>query len=426
MSPKSIAIALTSLLAAPLALELGYRAWTRAGGYRYSASSARNEIALVLSPLRNARVVRLPRDEEAELTVQFLHPYLGVEYKSGPRWTISAELFSKRSEAEYTVLILGGSVSGLFASGRGAQHLRELLRADPLFAGRTVRCINQGRGGFKQPQQLMLLSYLFARGFLPDMVLEIDGFNEVALSNDNRARGLHPLYPSFIPWARLGSSGAASPELLDAQLATWREWRGAERLAVSAAESPWLHSALLGRWTLWRLRRMRARWAEAQLSYMDLFDSEVGDEPWRGPPFDESLDGALGQVAWAWKESSLAMRAQCAERGIDYVHVLQPTLHDQGSKPVTEEELRTGGVLESWSEGVRSGYPLLRKVGEELREEGVDFLDLSRAFSGVEESLYYDGCHFGDRGNEILAERIAEGVLAALEREAAGRTGDGR
>jgi len=419
VSSKRVAIALASLLAAPLALELGYRAWTRTGDYRYSASSARNEIALVLSPLRNARPVRLPREEEAQVTVQFLHPYLGVEYKSGSRWTISAEEFSKRSEAEYTVLILGGSVSAIFASGRGAQHLRELLRADPRFAGRTVRCINQGRGGYKQPQQLMLLGYLFARGIRPDLVLEIDGFNEVALGNDNATRRLHPLYPPFIPWARLGSFGGASPELLDAQLATWREWRRAERVAASASRSPLLHSALIGRWTIRRLRCMRARWIEAQRGYMDLLGSQAGDEPWRGPPFEEGPEAAPGRVARAWKDASLDMRALCAERGIAYVHVLQPTLHDEGSKPATQEELRVGTMLDTWREGVRAGYPLLREAGEELRAQGVDFLDLSRAFSDVEQSVYYDGCHFDDRGNEILAERIAEAVLAALERERA-------
>jgi hypothetical protein len=425
VSLKRIAIALTSLLAAPLALEFGYRAWIRAGGHRYSTSSARSEIDLVLSPMRNARQGELPRGEEDQILVQALHPYCGVESKPRSEWTRSAEEFSKRSEAEYTILVLGGSVAGIFA-GRGTQHLTETVRADPRSAGRSVRCINQGRAGFKQPQQLMLLGYFFARGIRPDMVLEIDGFNEVALGHDNRAHGLHPLYPYFVPWARLASSGAISPELLDAQLATWSEWRGAERLASSASASPLLHSSLLGRWTIWRLRRMRTRWIAAQRNYMELLAAGVGDEPWRGPPFDGSLDSALELVASGWKEASRGMREECAERGIAYLHVLQPTLHDEGSKPVTEEEMRVGTMVETWRRGVVAGYPLLRKAGEELRAEGVEFLDLSRAFSDVEQSLYDDCCHFGDRGNEILAERIAEVVLAALERERAGRAGDGR
>ena len=120
-----------------------------------------------------------------------------------------------------------------------------------------------------------------------------------------------------------------------------------------------------------------------------------------------------------WSESSRTMRSMCAERGIAYVHVLQPTLHDPGSKPLTPEEIETGQTAEWWRAASTRGYPLLREEGKRLREEhDIVFVDASLVFRDVPETLYYDHCHFGRRGNEILARPVADGILESLRREA--------
>ena len=45
---------------------------------------------------------------------------------------------------------------------------------------------------------------------------------------------------------------------------------------------------------------------------------------------------------------------------------------------------------------------------------GIEFLDASRVFQDVEETLYYDPCHFNEEGNLILAEAIAPAFLAVI------------
>jgi hypothetical protein len=98
--------------------------------------------------------------------------------------------------------------------------------------------------------------------------------------------------------------------------------------------------------------------------------------------------------------------------------VLQPTLADPGSKPLTEAEVASGTCLPSWLEGVHYGYPRMRELGQRLRELGLDFVDGSYVFRDVTEKLYHDVCHFDLRGNELLAALIAESIL---ERERARR-----
>jgi lysophospholipase L1-like esterase len=101
----------------------------------------------------------------------------------------------------------------------------------------------------------------------------------------------------------------------------------------------------------------------------------------------------------------------CRGRSIPFLHVLQPTLHDPGSKVATAEEIEKGTLHPRWHEGVVLGYPMLRQAGAELAREGVPFLDLSMLFSDRTDTIYFDGCHFGQKGNELLARRIAAAIL---------------
>ena len=50
-----------------------------------------------------------------------------------------------------------------------------------------------------------------------------------------------------------------------------------------------------------------------------------------------------------------------------------------------------------------------------LREEGFSFLDLTTVFDQVKEDVFLDNLHPGDRGNELIARRLAETVGRVLE-----------
>ncbi len=138
------------------------------------------------------------------------------------------------------------------------------------------------------------------------------------------------------------------------------------------------------------------------------------DSPLLGPRFEGEGPEAIELAVELWREASQDIAALCARRGIAYLHVLQPTLHDPGAKRVSEDEIRTGGAAFEWIQGVRQGYPRLRAAGEALRAQGFPFWDASRLFAEVEETLYYDACHFNRKGNQILAMAVADAFLGSL------------
>lgn len=359
-----------------------------------------------------------PRFDESRLLV---HPYFGWEQLS------SADLVeqdtgyyrSEAAEENFDICLLGGSVAGMFGQ-YGAAPLIEALVRDPRLAGRRIRVYSHARAAYKQPQQLFMLGYLLALGHRPDAVLEIDGFNETALALENSVKGVHPLHPPLFFWHQVSRSGEVDEAMLDRYAAARAARAGlgseTERFLASGA---W-RSCVLGKAGLLRLEMLRRRSVAAQTGLAaELAASAERRGLQRGPPPPQGELEQLAEIVRVWEESSVSMAALCAGRGIHYVQVLQPTLHDTGSKTWTAEETRDASLPEEWIEGARVLYPLLRAAAPRLRSRGVAFLDASLVFREEPGTLYYDGCHFGKRGNELLADAIAPALLEAIARAGA-------
>ena len=93
--------------------------------------------------------------------------------------------------------IFGGSGAAWFCEG-GSDRLGSRLAEAPSFRGREIVPLCFAHEGYKQPQQLLILSYFLSIGQELDLVVNIDGFNEVALSRLNDARGSDISMPSVM------------------------------------------------------------------------------------------------------------------------------------------------------------------------------------------------------------------------------------
>ncbi len=345
-----------------------------------------------------------------------LHPYFG--FHSG--WV--AELFDReidyyasgQGDASFDVLVVGGSVAANFGN-MGWARLAERLRQDPRLAGRELHLSRGARASYKQPQQLALVTYALQCGMQPDVVLNLDGFNEVALGRYNATLRTHPSYPSMQQWQHISRNPLQDEEGADLLLAMRAHRDRAMHLAQLGLDWRLTRSAVLGRWIAAEVRGEQRGLTDGLQAYTR-FLARAQSPALRGPKFDEPT--AIADNVAAWARCSRAIDAICAARGITYLHVLQPTLHDPGSgKPRHPDELAGGDAHPTWLEGVGTGYPLLRAAGAELAARGIAFLDGSRAFADVAQPLYYDNCHFGPEGNELLAECIATALLQALPAE---------
>src|SRR5262249_42955698 len=127
----------------------------------------------------SARPTRGRAGEDPRSLPTVIHPYLGFipEPRKGGDLVIGeVDRIPPHADNQLVVGVFGGS----FAAGMcayAAKELHEVLSRP----GKDAHIVCLAAGGYKQPQQLLTLAYLLAQGARFDVVLNVDGFNEVAL-----------------------------------------------------------------------------------------------------------------------------------------------------------------------------------------------------------------------------------------------------
>jgi len=247
------------------------------------------------------------------------------------------------------------------------------------------------------------------------MVLNIDGFNEVALPPvDNQPQGVNPIYPRGWFWQVGNLEDPGALKLLGELSLTERA-----RMNWAAVFADWGldRSALL---TLaWESRdRLFAVERDRILSAIRDHKSEQRNSyAATGPPMTFADDQAYyAYLARVWKDSSRQMQVLCDANAIAYRHFLQPNQFVGGSKPMAPEELRLVARPGLYGGPVVLGYPHLREQGAALEKAGVRFYDLTMVFKDVPERVYSDGCcHLTVDGYNRIA-----GVIGTLSRDGNG------
>lgn len=356
-----------------------------------------------------------------------LHPYLGFVQDpkrdtAARKWALNRQagdfgfprnfhpLFSEPSSQRVVVVVVGGSVARQIGYG-GNRFLQEGIARIPRFEGREVWVLALGLGGYKQPQQLMTVNYFLALGMPIDILINIDGFNEVVLpATENVSIGVNPFYPRG--WTFRVEGMGPEDRRLRGEITLLGGLR--RQLARVFSRVPLRYSATGS--LLWRLvDRVTVRAIRTRES--DLLAREAGGGSYqgRGPAFRFSDQSELYEaLADVWVRSSLQMHRLAGANGIEYYHFLQPNQYDEGSKRLTLEEQRRAWIDTAPArEPVMVGYPVLRARGKALRNAGVPFFDLTSTFRDVQATVYVDACcHYSERGIRIVVDLIVAAVAA--------------
>lgn len=357
-----------------------------------------------------------PRPDPEEFGAQNrLHPYLGFVLDSRLNWPpqnaktgapvsrfgfrADASPVTQREPDRVVIGITGGSVAGMM-SRYGAEVFIDELRRHAAFADKRIDLVPLAIGGFKQPQQLLALTYVQSLGGEFDLVVNLDGFNEIALP---LIEGRPDQWPAAAPrlW-NLYAEKAPDPQVR--RLIGRADYLGTlRRDLASAMDGPWRWSVATN--LLWRtVDDALARWVA---SAEQALERVAVDADTRGGT--ASREGYLAELVELWRRCSQQLDELCRARGIRYYHFLQPNQYVPGSKPLTDEERATAFAEDSqYREPVRAGYPALRAAGRRLQASEVRFADLTMLFASREETLYIDSCcHLNQLGNELLAREMA-------------------
>src|SRR5262245_21513492 len=390
--------------------------------FGYSRLQRERKRVLALDPADE----ETPEDGKGE--VYMPHPYLGMvlnpDYKGrlGGYSPINQFGFCgeppalhRRSPDKVIVAVTGGSVASMFTHQSSALLARRLLDS-PRYAGKKIVFVNLAVPGHKQPQQVMALNYALAMGAEFDLLVNLDGLNEVALyPQDGLAKGSHPLFPSGY-WYMVSKMPDRTSQQLRGEIAYLREKRS--RLARDFSGS-WLRFSVMAN-LVWRARHRtlaseigasgpaRSGHAPAGLPLCSI-------GPRRQRP--ESDEQPVGELVAVWKRCSLQLHRTCTGHGIAYHHFLQPNQYVPMSKPLADVEKQKAwsadSVARPW---IEKGYPRLRAAGKELAGQGVKFVDLSMIYAADRRPYYIDPCcHVNNAGHDVLALAIARHILETEE-----------
>ncbi len=392
----------------------------------------RQEVARVSDPGSTI----LPSDADAGrpeyVDHHMIHPYLGFVWnlaaEGGEEFTgffpTAKQLLVGRDPATLRVALMGGSVAAQLHRDAVLTLIRELERI-PRFSGKTIEVFPIAMGGYKQPQQLIALTYLLSLGAEFDVVIELDGFNEIALPmRENIPHGIFPFYPRG--WQYF--AGAA--DLAVQRLAGEVSYHRAQRLtAARFFDGPILRYSLASG-LLWEVidgwykgkivkRIEMSQHADAQKQTRPVIT---------GPRRPYASTGAIiDDLAREWKQSSLQMDRIARSAGMLYFHFLQPNQYVPGSKRVMSARERQIGITpKGYGEWIPGGYPALQAQSRELLERGVRYHDLTGIFLDVPEQMYSDSCcHLTIPGYEHLARAIVQLMAADIGRDSAPTVGAG-
>ncbi len=354
-------------------------------------------VGMGLWPFSEAAVLERKADFiRSERALFTPHPYVGAaeagDVGTGGALAGNEPLYASRPETvpagAARVLVLGGSLAKHLSSndeqppmpsdGRtvGPEGILQQALDAEFGAGRFV-VFNAAMGGGKQPQQLFKLTYLQLLGERFDVVINLDGFNEIALPlSENLPFGTPAIqpraYPALIRAAGRDASCIATSNRLASSFSRWPvvELVGAVRIRSCIRAVDLIQHAAGGR-------------AEAAV----------------GPAFDTD------ELVKIWRRSSEEIELLARARGFAYLHVLQPNQYLSGSKPLTPEELRVavGDSTYPYRLPIETLYSALQFQGTAVRHT----LDLRQLFRENSETLYRDlCCHLNNRGVDLLARAI--------------------
>jgi len=371
-----------------------------------------------------------------ESIVERLHPFFGYVLKQGAFTNEKLKLkvnkqgffsiyeypFVKSNKNQFIIGIFGGSVANNFAVDEYlTKRLSKKLKAYPEFANKEIIVLNFGNGGYKQPQQLLILNYFLALGQELDLVINIDGFNEVALSNlNNKARveiGM-PSVQHIQPLTGLASNNV-SPEVMSS-IVQINENKKQLKAGIDKLQTCQL--ALCHAVTSLQVKQLINNYQQAVVKYdqqvkqsnPDAANSSIVYIPKADSVFEDAA--AFDKMASMWYQSSIGMNQILSSRKIKYFHFIQPNQYYPTKRTFTAKENEIAINKESpYIEGVKKGYPVLLSKVDDLQKAGVNIFSAVNILDNTKDTVYKDACcHYNSVGEEVLANYISSSIIKVV------------
>ncbi|MEG3955019.1 hypothetical protein [Microcoleus sp. herbarium2] len=424
-----IKIALINLALLLVFLELGSLGWyfVKHKQFFYTREKVQNKLDLGI----NLEGVRLNQS-----IVERFHPFFGFIQKPSddfrPGFKVNNYGFispydyplKKTKNNQFFIGVFGGSVASDYAIFQVQnQILPKYLKRLPGLKDKEFVILSFATGGYKQPQQLLILNYFLALGQELDMVVNIDGFNEVALSNLNNQNRVDLAMPSIQhiwPLANFANNSLSTKAMkatLRIQENKTRINQGLSSLqrcylaACNALTSVYVQNLVNNYKTdvikFEKERTKQQKNDSGSVIYINTNKSVLED----------SL--AFEEMAWNWAKSSIFMHKVLSASNVPYFHVLQPNQYYQTKRVFGEAEKQIAFNKETpYAKSVQIGYPAIFKKFPNLEKNNINILNAVNVFDQTKDAVYVDSCcHYNQAGEVIFSDYVGSSILEVLRKD---------
>ncbi|MGB7891237.1 MAG: hypothetical protein WCF82_04850, partial [Microcoleus sp.] len=303
------------------------------------------------------------------------------------------------------------------------QILPKYLKQLPGLKDKEFVILSFATGGYKQPQQLLILNYFLALGQELDLVVNIDGFNEVALSNLNNKNQVDLAMPSIqhiLPLTSLANNSLS----LKAMKATIRIQenkarinQGLERLqhcslaACDALTSVYVQNLVNNYKTdvikFEKERTKQQKDDSGSVIYINTNKSVLQDSV------------AFQEMALNWAKSSIFMHKVLSASNVPYFHILQPNQYYQTKRVFGEAEKQIAFNKDTpYAKAVQIGYPALFKKFPNLEKNNINLVNAVNVFDKTKEAVYVDSCcHYNQAGEVVFSNYVGRSILESLRKD---------
>jgi len=429
-SQEILKITLINLALLLVFLELGSLGWYffKHKQFFYTRQKAQDKSALGI----NLEGVRLNQS-----IVERFHPFFGFIQKPGPDFRPGFKVnnygfispydypLKKTNKNQFIIGVFGGSVAsnyGIFEVQN--KILPRYLKQVPGLQDKEFVILSFATGGYKQPQQLLILNYFLALGQELDLVVNIDGFNEVALSNLNNKNKVDLAMPSIqhiLPLTNLANNSLS----LKAMKASVRiqetktqinegleSLQGCSFAACDALTSVYVQN-LVNNYRkdviAFEQERTQPEKDGGSVIYINTNKSVLGDS------------AAFEEMALNWEKSSIFMQKVLSASNVPYFHVLQPNQYYQTKRVFGEAEKQIAFNNDTpYAKAVEIGYPALLSKLPNLEKNKINIFNGVKVFDKTKDAVYVDSCcHYNQAGEVVFSNYVGSSILEALRKDQA-------
>jgi hypothetical protein len=327
--------------------------------------------------------------------------------------------YKKRDDNTYIIGIFGGSVAHWLVS-LSSEDLKRHLQASSVLRGKEIRILNFSQGGYKQPSQLLTLAYFLAIGQHFDFVVNVDGFNEIALSYLNLKKGIDPSMPFYevmLPLASLIDQSSLELDQIDS-LYDLEHRRETLRIIDS-----WIHrndSAAVNMFLEMYRKIVTQKYTRSLQQFEELSTHAKKSSFFHINDILGNLSQTkdLSYLLDIWANSSIMMGSILSKMDIPYLEIIQPNQYFSSKVFSSEEKAVALDSKSPFKWPIETGYRLILQRIPLLQKSGVNVVSAVDIFDNIPETLFFDNCcHYNQLGNDILAEFIAKEIIALINKK---------